>query len=285
MKLGELIATARSRADDIAAPYLWSDAEWTEYANDAENEACRRARLITDASTTEICEAAITSGNGVITLDKRVIFVRRVKLTSQSQPLRSIDYRDLDISYPDWEQQVGAPRAWVRNWETNKARLWPVPDSNGLAQLRVVRLPLAPMANLTADSPEINARFHASLVYWMLFRAYSKTDSQTIDSKKASENVALFEQDLIIQAVPWGRLFFRSGTSHESPQFPEVAPRPSSRQPARAPQGPRLHHQQDPEALQGPPGLKRRGRGAGARRCDRVLRRSIVKAEREPRRR
>ena len=195
MKLGELIATARNRADDIAVPYLWSDIEWTEYANDAENEACRRARLITDASTTAICEAAITSGNGVITLDKHVIFVRRVKLTSQSQPLHSMDYRDLDSGYPSWESQSGPPRAWVRNWETGKALLWPTPDATDTAKLRVVRLPLVPMTNLTTHSPEINERLHLSLVFWMLFRAYSKTDSQTIDPKKASENLALFEQE------------------------------------------------------------------------------------------
>src|ERR1043166_7573642 len=42
---------------------------------------------------------------------------------------------------------------------------------------------------------------------------------------------------------------------HESPQFIEVAARPASRQPSRAPQGPRLRDQQDAEALQGAPRL------------------------------
>ena len=38
-------------------------------------------------------------------------------------------------------------------------------------------------------------------------------------------------------------------SSHEDPQFPPVAPRPPSRQPPRAPQGPGLHHQQDQPPL------------------------------------
>jgi len=45
--------------------------------------------------------------------------------------------------------------------------------------------------------------------------------------------------------------------SREGPQFPEVAPQSPSRQPPRAAQGARLHHQQEPQALQGAAGLTR----------------------------
>jgi hypothetical protein len=45
------------------------------------------------------------------------------------------------------------------------------------------------------DEPEINRRFHESLVFWMLYRAYSKQDAETKDAKKAGENLALFEQE------------------------------------------------------------------------------------------
>ena len=45
------------------------------------------------------------------------------------------------------------------------------------------------------------------------------------------------------------------GDDHEGPQLSQVSARSPSRQPDRAPQGPRLHHQQDPEALQGSSGL------------------------------
>src|SRR3954453_76399 len=44
----------------------------------------------------------------------------------------------------------------------------------------------------------------------------------------------------------------------EDPQLSQVAAHAPSRQPDRAPQGPRLHHQQDPEALQGASGLRPR---------------------------
>lgn len=194
MTLADLIATARREADDTATPALWSNDEWREFANDAENEACRRARLITDATTSAICSVNITSGNPTFTLDPRVVFVRRVKLTSESQPLISVDHRDLDEQAPNWEDTTGIPRRWVRNWETGKVRLWPIPDDDDTASLRVVRLPLAPMV-ADVDHPEINPRFHRSLVFWMLYRAFSKTDSQTMNAKAAAENMALFERE------------------------------------------------------------------------------------------
>lgn len=194
MNLGQLITIARREADDTATPPLWSDDDWKEFANDAENEACRRARLITDATTTPICEVTITSGEEAFTLDPRVIFVRRVKLTSQSQPLTSVDHRDLDEQAPNWEETTGIPKRWVRNWETRKVRLWPIPVDDDLAKLRVVRLPLTPMA-VNNDAPEINPRLHRSLVFWMLYRAFSKTDTQTMNAKAAAENLALFERE------------------------------------------------------------------------------------------
>src|SRR4051794_19323341 len=48
-------------------------------------------------------------------------------------------------------------------------------------------------------------------------------------------------------------------TDDEDSQLAQIPARAPPRQPARAPQGPGLRHQQDPEALQGPPGLTRRG--------------------------
>lgn len=192
--LGELVAIARKEADDAAEPYLWPTSDWYEFANDAENEACRRARLITDASTTAICTAAVAIGAPSVTLDPRVIFVRRAQLALQSRPLTPVDSRDLDQNAPNWEAQTGTPRAWVRNWETGKLRLWPTPQVIDTLRLRVVRLPLVPMED-GESIPEINPRLHRSLVFWMLYRAYSKQDSQTYDEKKAALNLALFERE------------------------------------------------------------------------------------------
>jgi hypothetical protein len=217
MKLQELISLTRAAADDVAVPYLCSDDELKEFANDAENEACRRARLVTDATTPSICEIAVTSGTSTYALDKRVIFVRRAKLNSQHQALRSVDYRDLDEQDPSWESAQNAkPRAWVRNWESQRIRLWPTPNANDTLRLRVVRSPLAPMVSLSADNPEIPERFHRGLVNWMLFRFFSKKDTQTQDDKRAAEYLALFEQEFGAKSSAIDETWINENHGHDS---------------------------------------------------------------------
>lgn len=61
MKRPEIIATFRSRVDDVASPYLWSDLDAIGYLDDAHREAAIRARLIRDSSTPAIRALAFTS--------------------------------------------------------------------------------------------------------------------------------------------------------------------------------------------------------------------------------
>lgn len=193
MTLTDLIVLARARVTDTLAPYLWSDIEWTGYANEAQREACRRARLIVDSSTTAICRISLVALTPTYALDPRVIFIRRVKLSTVDKPLGRASYKDLDRAVPGWESEAGEPMAHVPDMDTGKFRPYPTPSAAYTANLTVVRLPLEDMAG--SDEPEINARYHESLLYWMLYRAYSKQDSETIDPVKASENLAFFEQE------------------------------------------------------------------------------------------
>ena len=116
MNLGALIALFRQEADDQAVPYLWSDAEATDYANDAQNEACRRARLIVDSTTAAVCQIAVAANNPVLTLDPRVLFVRRAKLASRSIPLVRRHLADMDLEAPGWEAINGSVDSYIPDW-------------------------------------------------------------------------------------------------------------------------------------------------------------------------
>lgn len=48
MNLAKLIQLAREATQDIAEPYIWSEAEWAEFADDAELEAARRSHILVD---------------------------------------------------------------------------------------------------------------------------------------------------------------------------------------------------------------------------------------------
>lgn len=195
MTLSDLIEQARIRADDtVSTAYLWTDAEWKRYANEAEREACRRARLIVDSTTVSVCRVTLAAGTKTYSLDPRVIFIRRAKLSGVAVPLRRVSYRDLDRSVPGWEDETGEPMAHVPDMDTGKFRPYPAPTAAGTVTLTVVRLPLCDMVQ-DEDEPEINDRYHESLIHWMLYRAYSKQDAETKDAQKAAENLALFEQE------------------------------------------------------------------------------------------
>lgn len=193
MNLEALILAARQESQDLELPYLWSDEEWTRYANDAEREACRRARLIVDASTPAVCNLSLTT-SATVPLDDRVIFIRRAKLSTVASPLRRLSYRDLDRAQPGWQDETGEPVGYVPDMDTGVFRPYPTPTVAATVNMTVVRLPLADMA-VDADTPKIPSRFHESLVFWMLYRAYSKQDAETQDKQKAGDNLVLFEQE------------------------------------------------------------------------------------------
>lgn len=194
MKLRELVEITRDEMDDAEGKFLIKDEEHIEYAVDAENEASRRARLLIDSSTVAVCNIAVTASNALLTLDSRVIFVRRAKLALEDLPLKRAQVSDLDQYMPNWEAETGTPSHFVSDYETGKIRLYPIPIVNDTLKLTVVRLPLTDMNDLD-DTPEINARYHRSLRYWMMYRAYSKHDTETKDDTKAMKNLALFEAE------------------------------------------------------------------------------------------
>lgn len=194
MQLSDLMTLFRQEADDTVEPFLWSDDELIEFANDAEQEACRRARLLLDSTTAAACRIAVEPGTMLYRLDPRVLFVRRARFAG-ARPLRRMTMQDMEDANPFWlDAPPGTPRVFVPDFETGKIALHPPPAAAGTLELTVVRDPLTPM-NDESDSPEINPRYHRSLRYWMLYRAYAKQDSQANDPKKAADALALFEQE------------------------------------------------------------------------------------------
>jgi len=213
MKLGALMTIFRQEADDENAPYLWSDAEVIDYANDAQNEACRRARLLIDSTTTAICNYAVTdsgAGSYSITLDSRVIFIRRARLASRSTPLCRMFLADIEAQIHGWESTTsGTPDRYIPDWETGKVRLYRPSSIADTLKLTVVRLPLVDMAVPNDDSPEIHASYHRSLRYWMLYRAFSKHDAEAYDETKAKKNLALFEEEFGTRSAAYDEEWLR----------------------------------------------------------------------------
>ena len=95
MKASKLIEVFRRDIRDTVKPYLVSDDAALLYLNEAQIEAARRARLITD-STSPVATASVSAGDPDVEIDPRVVSIRRIRLASKTEQLRKIQAREMD---------------------------------------------------------------------------------------------------------------------------------------------------------------------------------------------
>lgn len=194
MTLADLIDAFRDESfDNNRVKYFWSNATLTRFANEAENEACRRGSLLVSSSG-PTCTYGVSAGQDVVLLDRSVLKIRRAKMASGGDMLASVTAAQMDLSAQSWELETGTPIALVTDYQSGAVRLYPVPTSDDTLRMTVGRLPLRPM-EADDDAPEIRAEAHPALVQWMLYRAYSRQDAETFDPKKASRALLEFERE------------------------------------------------------------------------------------------
>lgn len=192
MNLARRIQLAREATQDTVEPYIWTDAEWAEFADDADLEAARRAHLLVDSSS-PVARAVVTAGDPIVRLDPRVLFIRRARLASSSVPLQMRVTRRMDDEVAGWETaKPSTPQVLIPDWETGTVRLYPPPSQDDELMLTVVREPLAEMGGDPAAESEIPRRYQRALIEWMKYRAYSKPDTQSFDPKAAEKAEAKF---------------------------------------------------------------------------------------------
>lgn len=195
MNLAALRELARIDLDDRVEPYLWTDEELDEAANDAVMEAARRARLLRDSTTPAITQIPLSAGQALVTLDPRVIRVDRARLASASSPLDLVLLRDADRRAPGWEDyEPATPRYLIPDYQTGAVRLVPAPAATDTLRLTVIRLPLADMDD-DLDEPEVPLGAQRSLRHWIVYRAHLNPDAEKLDKKRAGEALALFEAE------------------------------------------------------------------------------------------
>lgn len=197
MTIDELIQAARDRLDDTAGKKLWSDAELTRYANDAEVQACLRAEILfagggsplMDSDNSDVCAIAVIAGQAQYPLHPSILRVNMAWMDSTNGYL--IQMAEWNVYRHSAHVQItsAGPHAYVVG--RNAINLYPQPASDDTLRLEVCRLPLKPiMQNGEKVSPEIPEQFHMGLVDWMCSMAFRKVDA---DSR--NDNLALmYEQ-------------------------------------------------------------------------------------------
>lgn len=196
MNLKQLRDALRDDIRDSTTPYLVSDGLAARLLNEAEMEAARRARLLVD-STSAMTQIAVTAGNPLVSLDPRIIKVRRARLASQVLPLQLRSVATMDAQYAGWDSDsvpASVPQILVVGADSGVCRLYPPPINADTLQLIAVREPLALMS-ADDDAPEVPPRTHEGLLNWAKWRVYSNDDADLYDPKRAATAYQAFEAE------------------------------------------------------------------------------------------
>lgn len=169
MELKAIRNESRFRLQDLSVPPQWSD-EWLDSAaNEAEREACIRARLIEDTSSK-------ASSIDVVTTEKRYELHESV----------------LDVLSAEYESKPGTP---VTGWTLTETELVfdDFPKADDVLLMTVIRTPLVAMEN-DDDEPEIRSHHHIRLVDWVEHRAYGVKDTDYFSPDESEKALIRFEQ-------------------------------------------------------------------------------------------
>lgn len=191
MDFSEIEQSVRKTLDDNSTTdKLWSQDEILEYARDAENEACERQNLIVESSSS-LTSISVNTSTGTYSLSNTVTDVISAKLSLGTEPLMRTSRHVLDHSFSNWQANTSTPRSYFTSG-TNKITVYPKPIVADTLNMTVARFPNIPM---TIDgSPEIDARYHPGLLQWILYRAYMKNDSETLNVGKAKDYEKQFDK-------------------------------------------------------------------------------------------
>lgn len=198
MTLQQLIDQFRSDVDDRIEDYLFSDADVIGWLNEAEREAALRANLIFDATTSAVCEIAVTAGTNVYPMHSAIFVIERASFLADGADaedavvLDIVGRLELNRLRPNWRTTEEAPSTLIVDDKT--VQIGCLPSENGTLSLEVYRAPLTPMVLGDGDpmSPEIALEHHRHLVEWAKYRAFSRPDAEVFDPKRAEQAEAIF---------------------------------------------------------------------------------------------
>lgn len=216
MTLEEMITLFRAQSKDERnavsggnGDVLCSDELLALYANEAQDEACRRGDLLRDSSS-PLTTIAFAVGAESVPLDSKVLRILRARVDGQCAD--GISMEEMDALHPDWQDATvrSRPTLLITGMSTGSLFLWPRPEQDGTIRLTVQRLPLKPLRN-DIDKPEIRPELHRGLVEWMLFRAYSREDTDLYNDSKAALALRRFEAEFGGKASGRNEAWARNG--------------------------------------------------------------------------
>ena len=212
MNSTEALEALREDLNDEAAPYLWSDAFIFRALDQAQKNFCRWTDGIEDSTTLAITRVTLTAGTDWVPLDTRILKVREVADPDTGRPYKVYNMEDAARMGVLFNGRVGPVTTLVTGLQKHFLRAWPLPADDTDFDLRVFRLPLAPITDVGDQEFEIDEQHHEGLLLWAKARAYGKEDVETFNKSKRDEFELRFRNYCAEAKREQGRLRREVGT-------------------------------------------------------------------------
>lgn len=188
MNSTSLLEFWRSQIMDQARPYLWSDDEAFVYMNEAQNQFCRKTEGISDATTAEVVQIPVVTGEIFAKAHPKILAFRTAYLLSTGADVTIKNHTDVR----KWDNASGSIDTMIIGMEKNVVRWGKTPVVDDEVELLVFRLPLVGIDDVEQEL-EVEDTHHASLSFWMSHLAYLKPDTETFDKQASDRAKANFE--------------------------------------------------------------------------------------------
>ena len=170
MKADELLSFTRyNKLRDKAIPPLWKDDTLLLYLNEGQD----RLAAQTDYFVDDEVEIALSSGTDVYDLDPAVCMVYSVRL-------EGYEFVRLQPATEGWTPDctyTSRPSRYTLDRATNKLRIFPTPDTDYTAILRVARKPEA----LSLDTLDVDCELPDDMLIavmdWAAYRCFTEDDA------------------------------------------------------------------------------------------------------------
>lgn len=194
----QVIAMARSHADDSTVPYKWTDSELVDYLNMALNDIYRLIGVKVDATTTAIVDITIAASTFDYALDSRITEILEAKVDGTTTFLKATTTEYLNAINSDWRSasSTDSVQYYCLDYRSGYITLYPPYDDDGTLSLRVKRFQATPFttSNLGINAFEINTVYQAELYYGILEHAFLKSGDRTYIPEKSVVYGAKFRQ-------------------------------------------------------------------------------------------
>lgn len=138
-----------------------------------------------------ICKISLLPNKSTYDLSNKIFKLNAVYYGIEQKKLELVDYREMDEFSRTWRTSKGIPSKVVVGLNSNKLDIYKIPEIKENLLMNVTYLPLVKMV-LNTDVPSIPEYLHEKLIYWVLYRAYSKNDSETQNTSSANYFRQLF---------------------------------------------------------------------------------------------